>query len=239
MPVPHHSVFTGRTPFLLPNQQFQSTEANVVSYWLLYITINTSNLTLHVTYSYSNFRHVPCWPLFSLNWLFMDSDLDPPANASQYPKRHHDRSSRFCRAHSHDQQTDRSHNSVCSNRLHQLAMVKFCVWINLRRCPYNTLHTTMWVALQCEWNDSVINLGYSPSAVPASTINFAPSRRYFSSTVASTPLQNDGVFFSSLLLKYQHGIVPSTWTQKIHIHHCLHIHTNKMNSDPPWQNQHC
>jgi len=112
-----------------------------------------------------------------------------------------------------DRQTDRSHNSVCSNRLHQLAIVKFCVWINLRRCPYNTLDTTMWVALQCEWNDSVINLGYSPSAVPASTINFAPSRRYFSSIVASTPLQNDGVFFSSLLLKYQHGIFPSTWTQ--------------------------
>jgi len=26
MPAPHHSVFTGRMPFLLPNQQRQSTE---------------------------------------------------------------------------------------------------------------------------------------------------------------------------------------------------------------------
>jgi len=26
MPAPHHSVFTGRMPFLLPNQQHQSTE---------------------------------------------------------------------------------------------------------------------------------------------------------------------------------------------------------------------
>jgi len=26
MPVPHHSVFTGRMPFLPPNQQRQSTE---------------------------------------------------------------------------------------------------------------------------------------------------------------------------------------------------------------------
>jgi len=26
MPVPHHSVFTGQMPFLLPNQQRQSTE---------------------------------------------------------------------------------------------------------------------------------------------------------------------------------------------------------------------
>ena len=28
MPVPHHSVFTGQMPFLLPNQQRQSTEGN-------------------------------------------------------------------------------------------------------------------------------------------------------------------------------------------------------------------
>jgi len=28
MPVPHHSVFTGRMPFLPPNQQRQSTEGN-------------------------------------------------------------------------------------------------------------------------------------------------------------------------------------------------------------------
>jgi len=26
MPTPHHSVFAGRVPFLLPNQQHQSTE---------------------------------------------------------------------------------------------------------------------------------------------------------------------------------------------------------------------
>ena len=29
MPVPHHSVFTGQMPLLLPNQQCQSTESNV------------------------------------------------------------------------------------------------------------------------------------------------------------------------------------------------------------------
>jgi len=28
MPEPHHSVFTGRMPFLLPNQQHQSTEGD-------------------------------------------------------------------------------------------------------------------------------------------------------------------------------------------------------------------
>jgi len=28
MPAPHHSVFTGRMPFLPPNQQHQSTEGN-------------------------------------------------------------------------------------------------------------------------------------------------------------------------------------------------------------------
>jgi len=27
-PTPHHSVFTGRMPFLMPNQQRQSTEGN-------------------------------------------------------------------------------------------------------------------------------------------------------------------------------------------------------------------
>jgi len=29
MPAPHHSVFTGRMPFLLPNQQRQSTDGNI------------------------------------------------------------------------------------------------------------------------------------------------------------------------------------------------------------------
>jgi len=29
MPAPHHSVFTGQMPFLLPNQQCQSTEGTV------------------------------------------------------------------------------------------------------------------------------------------------------------------------------------------------------------------
>jgi len=41
MPAPHHSVFTGRMPFLPPNQQRQSTEEDVltvtVKYWLLKI----------------------------------------------------------------------------------------------------------------------------------------------------------------------------------------------------------
>ena len=31
MPVPHHLVFTGGMPFLLPNQQHQSTESNTVN----------------------------------------------------------------------------------------------------------------------------------------------------------------------------------------------------------------
>jgi len=36
MPAPHHSVFTGRMPFLPPNQQRQSTEgmANMLCYYL-------------------------------------------------------------------------------------------------------------------------------------------------------------------------------------------------------------
>jgi len=54
--------------------------------------------------------------------------------------------------------------------------------------------------------------GYSPRALQASVINFAPSRRYLSSEAASTPLQNDGVFSSSLLLKNQHGILSNTHT---------------------------
>jgi len=32
VPAPHHSVFTGRTPFLPPNQQRQSTEGNLHTY---------------------------------------------------------------------------------------------------------------------------------------------------------------------------------------------------------------
>ena len=34
MPAPHHSVFTGRMPFLPPNQQHQSTECNICP-WIL------------------------------------------------------------------------------------------------------------------------------------------------------------------------------------------------------------
>jgi len=34
MPAPHHSVFTCRMPFLLPNQQCKSTEGCVVTLWL-------------------------------------------------------------------------------------------------------------------------------------------------------------------------------------------------------------
>jgi len=30
MPAAHHSVFTGRMPFLLPNQQHQSTEGTMI-----------------------------------------------------------------------------------------------------------------------------------------------------------------------------------------------------------------
>jgi len=29
MPTPHHSIFTGRMPFLMPNQQCQSTEDTI------------------------------------------------------------------------------------------------------------------------------------------------------------------------------------------------------------------
>jgi len=37
MPVSHHSVWTGRTPFLLPNQQRQSTEGNNSKQALAYV----------------------------------------------------------------------------------------------------------------------------------------------------------------------------------------------------------
>ena len=36
MPAPHHSVFTGRMPFLLPNQQRQSTEGMTENNWNKY-----------------------------------------------------------------------------------------------------------------------------------------------------------------------------------------------------------
>jgi len=38
MPAPHHSVFTGRMPFLSPNQQRQSTEGNVVRVTVAHIS---------------------------------------------------------------------------------------------------------------------------------------------------------------------------------------------------------
>jgi len=38
MPAPHHSVFTGQMPFLLPNQQHQSTEGKII-----YLASNIAN----------------------------------------------------------------------------------------------------------------------------------------------------------------------------------------------------
>jgi len=41
MPAPHRSVFTGRMPFLPPNQQCQSTEGtvHVTSHVMLHVTV--------------------------------------------------------------------------------------------------------------------------------------------------------------------------------------------------------
>ena len=39
-PAPHHSFFTGRMPFLLPNQQCQSTEGNGTLHLLVQYTTN-------------------------------------------------------------------------------------------------------------------------------------------------------------------------------------------------------
>jgi len=44
MPAPHHSVFTGRMLFLLPNQQRQSTEGNL---FFLFTEINLIDTQLH------------------------------------------------------------------------------------------------------------------------------------------------------------------------------------------------
>ena len=53
MPAPHHSVFTGRMPFLLPNQQHQSTEGaarpmlDQIKHSWLKSTVSTCNRHLH------------------------------------------------------------------------------------------------------------------------------------------------------------------------------------------------
>jgi len=48
-PVPHHSVLTGRMPFLLPNQQCQSTEgkalkAKKLKYYRKFTTVNKNDI---------------------------------------------------------------------------------------------------------------------------------------------------------------------------------------------------
>ena len=52
-PAPHHSVFTGRMPFLPPNQQCQSTEGtqSTVSVQLLTLTASSSERLLTVRWS--------------------------------------------------------------------------------------------------------------------------------------------------------------------------------------------
>ena len=40
MPAPHHSVFTGRMPFLPPNQQRQSTEGNKAIWCIWWMQVN-------------------------------------------------------------------------------------------------------------------------------------------------------------------------------------------------------
>jgi len=50
-PVPHHSFFTGRMPFLPPNQQHQSTEGNTSrteSLWISRMSCNSSQPTISV-----------------------------------------------------------------------------------------------------------------------------------------------------------------------------------------------
>jgi len=42
-PAPHHSVFTGRMPFLPPNQQRQSTEGNILKVIILKVKINSKH----------------------------------------------------------------------------------------------------------------------------------------------------------------------------------------------------
>ena len=50
-PAPHHSVFTGRMPFLPPNQQHQSTEG--IHYQIILLLI--INFTIQETHSTKNF----------------------------------------------------------------------------------------------------------------------------------------------------------------------------------------
>jgi len=49
MPVPHQSAFIGRMPFLLPNQQHQSTEGKNCSYMCAYHCAQLSYTTWHRT----------------------------------------------------------------------------------------------------------------------------------------------------------------------------------------------
>jgi len=51
MPAPHHSVFTGRMPFLPPNQQRQSTEG--IKYIASYIAILSFVLKIYLHIHFS------------------------------------------------------------------------------------------------------------------------------------------------------------------------------------------
>ena len=55
MPAPHHSVFTGQMPFLLPNQQHQSTEGA----WRNAYKINKHQYRLLLVTFYANNKHQP------------------------------------------------------------------------------------------------------------------------------------------------------------------------------------
>jgi len=48
MPAPHHSVFTGRMPFLPPNQQRQSTEGKALLLLLLLLTVIRMKTQKHI-----------------------------------------------------------------------------------------------------------------------------------------------------------------------------------------------
>ena len=89
MPSPHHSVFTGRMPFLPPNQQHQSTEGTV-NHTVIYI-VNRVLIIIHFQVLYG---HTKAFCLFlnrlgvivPLSWLSLPAspssmaelcDMDP------------------------------------------------------------------------------------------------------------------------------------------------------------------
>ena len=70
MPAPHHSVFTGRMPFLPPNQQRQSTEGNC-NYCTLQFIVNSALVYYCRSFSRVNVprgsvaTHIRCGGIFN------------------------------------------------------------------------------------------------------------------------------------------------------------------------------